>query len=187
MLQNEYLVAKIGVDTAENERIFSQIRISAGRSILVQRLFGSVPAVRGFLRAVRGVRRRPAGRRRLGASKATAEAAGEGQRPRVPGPEARAQRRTEHREPGRAADRRAAEDQRPASAPDDVRELDANQKHGHHDDDEERLLVASEELQRHQSARRDCRVLRRLREQERGGQRASLAARARCLRLSHRL
>ena len=85
--------------------------------------------------------------------------------PRVPRPGA-GQRRAHHRKPGRAAHRRAAEDQGPASAPDDVRQLDADQQHGHHNDDEERLLVASEELQRHERARRDRRVLRRLREQK---------------------
>ena len=36
MLQNEYLVAKIGVDTAENELIFGQIRFSADLSSVPQ-------------------------------------------------------------------------------------------------------------------------------------------------------
>ena len=36
MLQNEHLVAKIGVDTAENAPIFGQIRFSAGLSIAPQ-------------------------------------------------------------------------------------------------------------------------------------------------------
>ena len=36
MLQNEHLVANIGVDIAENEPIFGQIRFSAGLSIVPQ-------------------------------------------------------------------------------------------------------------------------------------------------------
>ena len=88
-------------------------------------------------------------------------------RPRVPRSrsEGSAPRPSSQARPRRTQSR-AAEDQRPAPAPDDVRQLDADQQHRHHDDDEERLLVASEELQRHERARRDRRVLRRLREQE---------------------
>ena len=49
MLQNAYLVAKIGADTAENEQHFAEI-LPIGRRVAVVSL---APAIRGALRLAR--------------------------------------------------------------------------------------------------------------------------------------